>query len=171
MFNQRSLGNFRDKYLQVWFFSWQQEAERQRSQLNSRKRGGERERRERGRGRQLGEEEKEEEGEEEREGCLNHVAAQHTGSKQTAKMSAPDEDTFAEEGGEMEEMDEAGSDEDEGVEMEEDGADGEGQKKVYVPGIEPLKPGEELEMDRSAYRMYHECQTGESGRQLWWRKS
>uniref|UniRef100_A0A673AVV3 Glutamate-rich WD repeat containing 1 n=1 Tax=Sphaeramia orbicularis TaxID=375764 RepID=A0A673AVV3_9TELE len=32
--------------------------------------------------------------------------------------------------------------------------------KVYVPGMEPLQPGEELEMDRSAYRMYHECQTG-----------
>lgn len=91
------------------------------------------------------------------------MAAPHTGSKQTlasAKMSAPDEDTFAEEGGEMEDMDEAGSDEDEGVEMEEEGADGVGEKKVYVPGIEPLKPGEELEMDRSAYRMYHECQTG-----------
>uniref|UniRef100_A0A8D3E4U4 Glutamate-rich WD repeat-containing protein 1 n=1 Tax=Scophthalmus maximus TaxID=52904 RepID=A0A8D3E4U4_SCOMX len=55
-----------------------------------------------------------------------------------ANMSAPDEDTF----------------------MEEEGAGGEGEKKVYVPGIEPLQPGEELEMDRSAYRMYHECQTG-----------
>lgn len=76
-------------------------------------------------------------------------------------MSAPDEDTFAEEGGEMEEMDKAGSDEDGGEEMEEEGADEEGEKKVYVPGIEPLQPGEELEMDRSAYRMYHECQTGE----------
>ncbi|XP_053700186.1 glutamate-rich WD repeat-containing protein 1 [Synchiropus splendidus] len=72
-------------------------------------------------------------------------------------MSAPEEDTFAEEGGEMEEMDDNGSDEDEGVEMEEEGGD---EKKVYVPGIEPLQPGEELEMDRSAYRMYHECQTG-----------
>ncbi|XP_075965507.1 glutamate-rich WD repeat-containing protein 1 [Anarhichas minor] len=75
-------------------------------------------------------------------------------------MSAPDEDTFAEEGGEMEELDEAGSDEDEGVEMEEEGADEGEDRKVYVPGIEPLRPGEELEMDRSAYRMYHECQTG-----------
>lgn len=83
-----------------------------------------------------------------------------TGSKQTAKMSARDEDTFAEEGAEMEELDEAGSDDDEGVEMEEDKADGEAEKKVYVPGIEPLQPGEELEMDRTAYRMYHECQTG-----------
>lgn len=73
-------------------------------------------------------------------------------------MSARDEDTFAEEGAEMEE---AGSDEDEGVEMEEEGAIGEEERKVYVPGIEPLQPGEELEMDRSAYRMYHECQTGE----------
>lgn len=76
-------------------------------------------------------------------------------------MSAPGEDTFPEEEGEMEEMDEVGSDADEGVEMEEEGADGDGEKKVYVPGIEPLQPGEELEMDRSAYRMYHECQTGE----------
>ncbi|KAM8826998.1 glutamate-rich WD repeat-containing protein 1 [Synchiropus picturatus] len=72
-------------------------------------------------------------------------------------MSAPEEDTFAEDRGEMEEMDDNGSDEDEGVEMEEEGGD---EKKVYVPGIEPLQPGEELEMDRSAYRMYHECQTG-----------
>lgn len=72
-------------------------------------------------------------------------------------MSAPGEDTLGEERDVMEEMDEAGSDEDEGVEMEE-GA--EPEKKVYVPGKEPLKPGEELEMDRSAYRMYHECQTG-----------
>lgn len=89
------------------------------------------------------------------------MAARHTGSKQTAKMSARDEDTFAEEGAEMEEMEEAGSDDDdEGVEMEEEGADGEGEKKVYVPGMEPLQPGDELEMDRSAYRMYHECQTG-----------
>lgn len=79
-------------------------------------------------------------------------------------MSARDGDTFAEEEGEMEEMGEAGSDgdddDDEGVDMEEEGADGEGENKVYVPGIEPLQPGEELEMDRSAYRMYHECQTG-----------
>uniref|UniRef100_A0AAQ4RIC3 Glutamate-rich WD repeat containing 1 n=1 Tax=Gasterosteus aculeatus aculeatus TaxID=481459 RepID=A0AAQ4RIC3_GASAC len=76
-------------------------------------------------------------------------------------MSAPDDDTFAEEGGEMEELAEAGSDEDEGVDMEEEeGAAGEGGRKVYVPGIEPLRPGEQLEMDRSAYRMYHECQTG-----------
>uniref|UniRef100_A0A3Q2PN03 Glutamate-rich WD repeat-containing protein 1 n=1 Tax=Fundulus heteroclitus TaxID=8078 RepID=A0A3Q2PN03_FUNHE len=78
-------------------------------------------------------------------------------------MSAPDEHALhgGEEEGEMEEMEEAGSDEeDEGVEMDEEGADGEAEKKVYVPGIEPLRPGEELEMDRSAYRMYHECQTG-----------
>ncbi|CAK6966125.1 glutamate-rich WD repeat-containing protein 1 [Scomber scombrus] len=75
-------------------------------------------------------------------------------------MSAPGEDTFAEENDEMEEMDEVGSDADEGVDMEEGGGDGDGEKKVYVPGMEPLQPGEELEMDRSAYRMYHECQTG-----------
>lgn len=81
-------------------------------------------------------------------------------------MSAPDEDTFAEERGEMEEMDEAGSDDDDGEEMEEERADEGGEKKVYVPGIEPLQPGEELEMDRSAYRMYHECQTGEFNLEL-----
>lgn len=81
-------------------------------------------------------------------------------------MSAPDEDTFPEEGDEMEEIDEAGSDEDDGEEMEEKGAGEEGEKKVYVPGIEPLQPGEELEMDRSAYRMYHECQTGEFNLEL-----
>lgn len=84
------------------------------------------------------------------------------GSKQTAKMSARDEDAFAGEEGEMEEMDEAGSDDDdEGVEMGEDKADGEGGSKVYVPGMEPLEPGVELEMDRGAYRLYHEGQTGE----------
>lgn len=69
-------------------------------------------------------------------------------------MSAPGEHAPGEE---EEEMDEAGSDG--GEEMEEEG-DGE-EKKIYVPGIEPLQAGEELEMDRSAYRMYHECQTGE----------
>ena len=96
---------------------------------------------------------------------VTHVAAVQSGRAPTrlSKMSAPDEDTFAEGGGEMEEMDEAGSDDDEGVEMEEEGAGGEeGERRVYVPGIEPLRPGEELEMDRSAYRMYHECQTGKT---------
>ncbi|XP_061918495.1 glutamate-rich WD repeat-containing protein 1 [Entelurus aequoreus] len=73
-------------------------------------------------------------------------------------MSAADKDTFAEEGDGMEEQEDS-ADDDEGVDMEEEeGADGE--TKVYVPGIEPLQPGERLEMDQSAYRMYHECQTG-----------
>lgn len=76
-------------------------------------------------------------------------------------MSAPGGDTFAEERDEMEEMDDAGSDDDDREEMEEEGAGEDAEEKVYVPGIEPLRPGEELEMDRSAYRMYHECQTGE----------
>lgn len=71
-------------------------------------------------------------------------------------MSAPGDDTFAEEEGAMDEMQDVVSDEDEGVEMDE----GEEGKKVFVPGMDPLRPGEELEMDRSAYRMYHECQTG-----------
>ncbi|XP_061632080.1 glutamate-rich WD repeat-containing protein 1 [Phyllopteryx taeniolatus] len=80
-------------------------------------------------------------------------------------MSASNKDTFAEEADGMEEQQEddavSDDDDDEGVDMEEDGGeDGDGDKKVYVPGIEPLKPGEELEMDQSAYRMYHECQTG-----------
>lgn len=76
-------------------------------------------------------------------------------------MSAPDEHALNRGGeeGEMAEMEE--EEEDEGVEMEDEEADGDGGKKVYVPGIEPLQPGEELEMDRSAYRVYHECQTGE----------
>ena len=72
-------------------------------------------------------------------------------------MSAPEEDTFPNEDGDMEEMEAGGSDED-GMGDEEKPEEDEG--KVYVPGVEPLQPGEELEMDRSAYRMYHECQTG-----------
>ncbi|XP_063054897.1 glutamate-rich WD repeat-containing protein 1 [Engraulis encrasicolus] len=72
-------------------------------------------------------------------------------------MSAPGEDTFPCEDGEVEDMEASGSDEDEMDEEREDGAE---EAKVYVPGLQPLQPGEELEMDRSAYRMYHECQTG-----------
>ncbi|XP_004077981.1 glutamate-rich WD repeat-containing protein 1 [Oryzias latipes] len=68
-------------------------------------------------------------------------------------MSAPEEHALEEE---EEEMEETGSDGEEEMEGEGDGE----EKQVYVPGIEPLKTGEELEMDRSAYRMYHECQTG-----------
>ncbi|XP_017270741.1 glutamate-rich WD repeat-containing protein 1 [Kryptolebias marmoratus] len=67
-------------------------------------------------------------------------------------MSAPDAHTLAEEEDDTEEMEEM-----EEEEMEEEG---EAEGRVYVPGIEPLQPGEKLEMDRSAYRMYHECQTG-----------
>ncbi|XP_054637219.1 glutamate-rich WD repeat-containing protein 1 [Dunckerocampus dactyliophorus] len=75
-------------------------------------------------------------------------------------MSASHEDTLAEHEDGMEEQ-EGEEDDDEGVEMEaEEGENGDGDKKVYVPGIEPLQPGEQLEMDQSAYRMYHECQTG-----------
>ncbi|KAK7886301.1 hypothetical protein WMY93_025922 [Mugilogobius chulae] len=80
-------------------------------------------------------------------------------------MSAPGEDdTFPEDrAAEMEEMADVVSDDDddEGVEMEDgDAEEGAEEKKVYVPGMEPLAPGQELEMDHSAYRMYHECQTG-----------
>lgn len=71
-------------------------------------------------------------------------------------MSAPGEDTFNND--EDDEMDDAECEE---SEMGEDGGgEGQGETKVYVPGLQPLQPGEELEMDRSAYRMYHECQTG-----------
>ncbi|XP_068613251.1 glutamate-rich WD repeat-containing protein 1 [Brachionichthys hirsutus] len=71
-------------------------------------------------------------------------------------MSAREGDTLDEEEGVMEGANDD-DDDDEGVEMEEEGAE---ERKVYIPGIEPLQPGEELDMDRSAYRMYHECKTG-----------
>ncbi|XP_061771266.1 glutamate-rich WD repeat-containing protein 1 [Nerophis ophidion] len=76
----------------------------------------------------------------------------------STKMSAADRDTFPGEGDGMEEQGDS-ADDDEGVDMEEEEV-AEGETKVYVPGIEPLQPGERLEMDQSAYRMYHECQTG-----------
>ncbi|XP_073703698.1 glutamate-rich WD repeat-containing protein 1 [Garra rufa] len=72
-------------------------------------------------------------------------------------MSAADEHTLPQEDDEFEDMEASGSDEDV---MEGEGQNGDGEEKVYVPGLQPLQPGEELEMDRSAYRMYHECQTG-----------
>ncbi|XP_028836974.1 glutamate-rich WD repeat-containing protein 1 [Denticeps clupeoides] len=74
-------------------------------------------------------------------------------------MAAPGEDTFPSEDGDAVRMDDSGSDEDED-EMDADVEGAQEAAKVYVPGLEPLKPGEELEMDTSAYRMYHECQTG-----------
>ncbi|KAF4088418.1 hypothetical protein AMELA_G00081680 [Ameiurus melas] len=74
-------------------------------------------------------------------------------------MAAPDENTLPQENEEVDEMDAGDSDEDEMEEEEGQGEEG-GETKVYVPGVQPLQPGEELEMDRSAYRMYHECQTG-----------
>ncbi|XP_043116989.1 glutamate-rich WD repeat-containing protein 1 [Puntigrus tetrazona] len=72
-------------------------------------------------------------------------------------MSAADEDTLPQEDDEFEDMEESENDEDD---MDGEGQNGDGEGKVYVPGLQPLKPGEELEMDRSAYRIYHECQTG-----------
>ncbi|XP_056330763.1 glutamate-rich WD repeat-containing protein 1 [Danio aesculapii] len=73
-------------------------------------------------------------------------------------MSASDEHTLPqEEEDEFEDMEASGSDEDD---MEGEEQNGDGQEKVFVPGLQPLQPGEELEMDHSAYRMYHECQTG-----------
>lgn len=73
-------------------------------------------------------------------------------------MSAADEDTLPQEDDEFEDMEASGSDEDD---VEGGGQNGDVDEKVYVPGLEALQPGEELEMDRSAYRMYHECQTGQ----------
>ncbi|KAK7147633.1 hypothetical protein R3I94_010220 [Phoxinus phoxinus] len=73
-------------------------------------------------------------------------------------MSAADEDTLPQEDDEFEDMEASGSGEEEDVEG--GGQNGDVEEKVYVPGLEALQPGEELEMDRSAYRMYHECQTG-----------
>ena len=80
-------------------------------------------------------------------------------------MSASrEDDTFGEQQG-GEEMDEVDDMDDEGSNSDEDEMEvkqeSKGDDKVYVPGVQPLKPGEELEMDQSAYRMYHECQTGE----------
>ncbi|XP_067305097.1 glutamate-rich WD repeat-containing protein 1 [Pseudorasbora parva] len=72
-------------------------------------------------------------------------------------MSAAGEDTLPQEDDEFEDMEASGSDVED---VEGDGQNGDGEEKVYVPGLQALQPGEELEMDRSAYRMYHECQTG-----------
>ncbi|XP_072535178.1 glutamate-rich WD repeat-containing protein 1 [Salminus brasiliensis] len=72
-------------------------------------------------------------------------------------MAAPGEHAFPQDDGEVEEMEAAGSDQDD---MEEEEKDDGADKQVYVPGLQPLEPGQELEMDRAAYRMYHECQTG-----------
>ncbi|XP_069038630.1 glutamate-rich WD repeat-containing protein 1 [Lepisosteus oculatus] len=78
-------------------------------------------------------------------------------------MSAPGGGTPSEAereaGDEFEEMEGSGSDEESmGEEEEEGGQDGEA--RVFIPGVEALQPGEHLEMDQSAYRLYHECQTG-----------
>ncbi|XP_077065800.1 glutamate-rich WD repeat-containing protein 1 [Siphateles boraxobius] len=72
-------------------------------------------------------------------------------------MSAADEDTLPQDEDEFEDMEASGSDE---GDVEGGGQNEDVEEKVYVPGLEALQPGEELEMDRSAYRMYHECQTG-----------
>uniref|UniRef100_A0A8C2GAK8 Glutamate-rich WD repeat containing 1 n=1 Tax=Cyprinus carpio TaxID=7962 RepID=A0A8C2GAK8_CYPCA len=60
-------------------------------------------------------------------------------------MSAAEEDTLPQEDDEFEDMEASGSDEDD---MEGEGRNGDGEEKVYVPGLQPLQPGEELEMDR-----------------------
>ncbi|KAG2457676.1 GRWD1 protein, partial [Polypterus senegalus] len=86
-------------------------------------------------------------------------------------MSAPNGDTFSTSDREMdEELDEVegqeeAEDNEEEAEMEsecdeDENADNEEQAAVYIPGIDSLKPGEVLEMEESAYRLYHQCQTG-----------
>ncbi|KAL6489561.1 hypothetical protein MHYP_G00033020 [Metynnis hypsauchen] len=74
-------------------------------------------------------------------------------------MAARGEGTCSpeDEGVEMDEMEEGGS---EAGDMEEEEKGEGGESRVYVPGLQPLEPGEELEMERSAYRLYHQCQTG-----------
>uniref|UniRef100_A0A8C1VKD3 Glutamate-rich WD repeat-containing protein 1 n=1 Tax=Cyprinus carpio TaxID=7962 RepID=A0A8C1VKD3_CYPCA len=69
-------------------------------------------------------------------------------------MSAADEDTLPQEDDEFEDMEASGSDEDD---MEGEGRNGDGEEKVYVPGLQPLQPGEELEMDRSACKLLFPC--------------
>ncbi|XP_058874398.1 glutamate-rich WD repeat-containing protein 1-like [Acipenser ruthenus] len=80
-----------------------------------------------------------------------------------SKMSAPGGDTFSD--AEREKVEEMEDSEEEQEEMEqsdgdEEEGDGTVQPRVYIPGTEPLQPGEELEMDQTAYRLYHHCQTG-----------
>ncbi|KAG7270137.1 hypothetical protein CRUP_027207 [Coryphaenoides rupestris] len=75
-------------------------------------------------------------------------------------MSAPGEDTFSHDEDEMDEVEceESEMAEDGGVEGE---GEGEGESEVYVPGLQPLQPGEELEMDRSAYRIFDVLEDGD----------
>lgn len=48
---------------------------------------------------------------------------------------------------------------DEGETIEEEGNESDGPKKVYLPG-QPLEDGEKLVVDKSAYKMLHQAQTG-----------
>ncbi|KAL7875261.1 hypothetical protein SRHO_G00062310 [Serrasalmus rhombeus] len=72
-------------------------------------------------------------------------------------MAARGEGTCSPEDEGVEEMEEGGS---EDGDMQEEEKGGGGESRVYVPGLQPLEPGDELEMERSAYRLYHQCQTG-----------
>ncbi|XP_069462732.1 glutamate-rich WD repeat-containing protein 1 [Ambystoma mexicanum] len=78
-------------------------------------------------------------------------------------MAGQEDDTWREsvEKEDDESMEGTDSEEDGDI-MEEETADGEAktQKRVYVPGLEALRDGEELVMDQEAYVLYHQAQTG-----------
>lgn len=60
---------------------------------------------------------------------------------------------------EEEEDDEEDEDMEDEEEDDDEGNEDESKNKIYLPG-QPLEKGEELVVDRSAYRMLHQAQTG-----------